>query len=264
MNNAYPDHELETLMADLESDLVERKESLQGSAPTNIRQAVCAFANDLPDHRWPGVVFVGVRDDGTPSGLDITDELLRQLADIKTDGDTVPPPTLSVSKHVLAGIATAVVTVSPSDSTPVRYRGQVWIRVGPRRAIASEHDKWILNEKRRHRDPHFDAQPLPTAVLDDLDLRRFEEEYLPLAVGREVIEANDRSLEQRLSAAKMVASVEDATPTIAGALVLGKRPRDFLPGACVQFLRSSGTEWGDPVADEAICDGPIDSVVRRV
>ena len=44
----YTTHELEALLADLESDLVERKESLQGDSPRKIRDAVCAFANDLP------------------------------------------------------------------------------------------------------------------------------------------------------------------------------------------------------------------------
>jgi len=57
------DQELETLMKDIESDVVERKESLAGQAPDTIRQAICAFANDLPDHRKPGVVFVGVKDE---------------------------------------------------------------------------------------------------------------------------------------------------------------------------------------------------------
>lgn len=50
--------ELERLMADMESDHVERKAS--ASDPDKIRQAVCAFSNDLPDHRTPGYVFVGV------------------------------------------------------------------------------------------------------------------------------------------------------------------------------------------------------------
>ena len=44
-------------MADRESDLVERKESFKGDAPTGVREAVCAFANDLPDHRRRGVIF---------------------------------------------------------------------------------------------------------------------------------------------------------------------------------------------------------------
>ena len=81
MHLAYSDDELEIMLADIESDLVERKESLAGDARKTIRQAVCAMANDLPGHGQPGVVFVGATDKGTPTGLEITDELLRQLSD---------------------------------------------------------------------------------------------------------------------------------------------------------------------------------------
>lgn len=55
----YKVEDLRKLLDDLESDLVERKESWAGDAPEKGRQAVCAFANDLPDHRKPGVLFVG-------------------------------------------------------------------------------------------------------------------------------------------------------------------------------------------------------------
>ncbi len=48
------DAELAEILGDLESDRAERKESLTGDAPKKIRQAICAFANDLPDHRLPG------------------------------------------------------------------------------------------------------------------------------------------------------------------------------------------------------------------
>lgn len=72
----YNDAELELMLADLESDLVERKETFKGDAPTAVREAVCAFANDLPNHRRSGVVFIGARDDGTPSGLPITDDIV--------------------------------------------------------------------------------------------------------------------------------------------------------------------------------------------
>lgn len=69
----YTDAELEALLKDIESDLAERKESWKGDAPEKGRQAICAFANDLSDHRKPGVLFVGIRDNGTPSGINITD-----------------------------------------------------------------------------------------------------------------------------------------------------------------------------------------------
>ena len=264
MTGAYSDDELEAMMADLESDRVERKESLQGDSPARIREAVCAFANDLPDHRRPGVVFVGADDEGRPKGIEITDELLRRLADVKTDGNIVPPPTLTVGKHRLFGQDVAVVTVRPSDSPPVRYRGRTWTRVGPRRAVASAQDERILSEKRRHRDPHFDAQPVRTAGLADLATGRFEDEYLPAAIDPEALAANDRTAEERLATAKMIVSAEDPVPTVAGLLVLGKRPLDHLPGAYVQFLRVGGNEWGGEVIDEARCAGSVADVVRRL
>ena len=86
------DDELTALLEAGESDGVEFKEALTGGAAEAIREAICAFANDLPGHGLPGAVFVGVRDDGSAAGLPITDELLRQLADMKTDGNIVPPP----------------------------------------------------------------------------------------------------------------------------------------------------------------------------
>lgn len=86
----YSDSELEALLNDLESDLAERKESWKGDAPERCRQAICGFANDLPNRRKPGVLFIGIKDDGTPSGLAITDELLLTLASIKNEGKTVP------------------------------------------------------------------------------------------------------------------------------------------------------------------------------
>src|SRR5687767_442153 len=157
----YSDSELEALLADVESDLAERKESWAGDAPEKGRQAVCAFANDLPDHRRPGVLFVGARDDGTPVDVGIIDldDLLRTLADIKTDGQILPPPTLIAEKRRLRGRDVAVVTALPADAPPVRYKGRVWIRIGPRRGIATIQDERILNEKRRYRDLPFDVQP---------------------------------------------------------------------------------------------------------
>src|SRR5262245_60190577 len=210
----YSDSELELLLANTESDLAERKESFGGDSPTKIREAICAFANDLPDHQRLGVIFVGAKDNGSPSGLAITDELLLNLAHTKTDGNIVPPPTLIVQKRLLQGVEIAVVMVAPSDAPPVSYQGRVWIRVGPRRAIANAQDERILSEKRRFRDRTFDAHPVPSAALGDLSRTRFEEEYLPRAVAPDVLAVNDRSYEQRLAAAKMVASAVDTLPTV--------------------------------------------------
>lgn len=260
----YSTPELEQLLTDLESDLVERKETFGGSAPEKVREAVCAFANDLPGHQRAGVIFIGARDNGTPSGTPMTDDLLLQLADIKTDGNIVPPPTLTVSKVLLRGAEMAVITVQPADSPPVRYKGRVWIRIGPRRGLASAQDERILSEKRRFRDQPFDAQPVPSARLEALDRRLFETVYLPAAFAPDVLEANERTYEQRLAATKMVALADAPTPTVVGLLTLGIDGRSFLPGAYIQFLRVAGRDRADPIVDEQVIDGALPDLLRRI
>lgn len=50
------DEELAVLMREIESDRVERKSTLADR--DKVCQAICAFANDLPNHRQPGVMFI--------------------------------------------------------------------------------------------------------------------------------------------------------------------------------------------------------------
>ena len=258
------DQELERLLTNGESFHVECKETLQGNAPKAIREAVCAFANDLPGSGKQGVVFVGVTDDGRPAGGEITDALLRQLADARTDGQTVPPPSMFVEKRCLNDMDVAVVTVLPSDSPPVRYQGRIHVRIGPRRGIATAQDERILNEKRRALITPFDIQPVPSVDLSALNLRQFEEEYLPRAFHPDVLDANDRSTAERLAVTKMIISAADTTPTVLGLLVLGKSPRDDLPNAWIQFLRIDGLELSDDVIDAEDIDGSLAGMLSRL
>ena len=129
----FTEEELLQIIAAGEADRVEFKESLAGDAATRIREAICAFANDLAGREKPGLVFVGVKDDRTIGTLAVTDRLLEQLANMKTDGNIVPPPSLTVEKRRLQGKEVAVITVQLSNSPPVRFKGAIHVRIGPRR-----------------------------------------------------------------------------------------------------------------------------------
>ena len=260
----FTDEELLQIIETGESDAVEFKESLSGSAPERIREAICAFANDLPDRGEVGLIIVGIKDDRTIGTTPITDELLRRLADMKTDGNIVPPPSLTVEKRVIRGKEVAVVTVQPSNSPPVRCRGAIHLRIGPRRGIATAQDERILNEKRRYGDRPFDLYPISSSRISDLNLALFSYEYLPQAFSEEILNANDRSLNEQLAATKMIASVDDATATVLGILTIGKNPQDFLPGAYVQFLRINGNELTDDIIDSQQIRGAISDQIRRL
>jgi ATP-dependent DNA helicase RecG len=258
------DAELERLLAQGESFRVERKETLAGSAPDAIREAICAFANDLPGEGKPGVILVGVKNNGDPSGLEITDRMLLQLTDMKTDGNIVPPPSLLVEKRSLKGVDIAVVTVEPSDSPPVRFKGVICVRSGPRKGIATAQDERVLNEKRRFQNKPFDIQPITGLDISVLNLRAFDEEYLPRAFSPTILAENDRTTEQRLAATKMIASADVPIPTVVGVLVLGKTPRDLIENSYVQFLRIAGLELSDNVVDNALFDGTVAEILHEI
>jgi len=261
MTTVYSDDDLRSLLKEGESDRVEFKSAVSRD---RIREAICAFANDLPNHRQPGVIFVGVGDTGNPTGLDITDELMRTLSDMKADGKIVPPPSMTVRKLTADGTDIAAVIVQPADSPPVRLDGRILVRTGPRRGIATAQDERVLNEKRRHKDRPVDIRPMPGSDLEDLDLRYFENEYLPNAVASDVLEANDRTREERLASSKMITSEENGEATVLGILTIGKSPRDHLPGAYIQFLRHAGKDASSDIIDELTIDGKIDGVLRRI
>lgn len=256
------DSELEALLGDLESDRVERKES--PSDGDKIRQAICAFANDLPGHGKPGVLFIGVNDTGEAVAIDVTDRMLQNLASMRGDGNILPCPSIDVQKRRLKGHDVAIVIVHPSDSTPVRFKGVVWIRSGPRRGIASPEDERRLNEKRRFHDLPADIRPIMSAELDAIDELLFRRTYLPSAVAPEIIERNERSFEHQLAALKFAHPGPPVRPTLLGILAVGKMPTDWVPGAYVQFLRIDGTALGEPVRNQKEVRGPLPDLLNEL
>ena len=256
------DAELEQLLNDLESDRVERTESTTNG--DKFRRAVCAFANDLPDHRQPGALFVGVDDKGEPTGVDVTDQLLQNLASMRSDGNILPFPSLTVQKRTLKGRDVAVVLVQPADAPPVRFKGTIWIRVGPRRGIANPDEERRLNEKRRYRDLPADIRPVTSATLDVLDELLFRRTYLPSAVSAEVMDQNERGFEDQLIALKFAHPERPARPTLLGILTVGKNPTDWVPGAYVQFLRVDGAELGDPIQAAHELRSPLPNLLNEL
>ncbi len=256
------DQELENLLKDLESDRVERKGSI--SDQSKIRQAICAFANDLPNHQQPGVLFIGVNDDGSCANQTITDQLLLILSDMRSDGNILPFPSMTVQKRNLGGCELAVAIVQPSDAPPVRFNGRVWVRVGPRRATATIEEERRLAEKRRSKDLPFDLRPLSYATIEDLDLELFRRTYLPASLPREIIAENERSVEEQLTSLRFATVTQPQQPTILGILVVGNNPKQLLPGAYIQFLRIDGTELTDPIKAQKEISGPLSDLLRML
>ena len=255
----YTQVELTALMREIESDRVERKRS--AADRSGIRRNLCAFANDLPGRETPGVIFIGVEDDGRCSGLQIDDRLLRDLAGMRDDGNILPLLSITVEKRRLDGCEVAVVTVQPSRDTPVRYMGRAWIKVGPTVREASPEEEQRLAERRRGRDQPFDLRQGAAEKLDDLDLDFLRIHYLPSAIAPDVLLQNRRPLDRQLHSLRLL---DGGRPTWGALLAFGRDPQRWVPGAWVQFLRIDGASITDPIRDQKALTGRLDDVLRRL
>lgn len=254
--------QLAALAGDLESFRVERKASFR-SAKSAIEEAICAFANDLPDTGQPGIVLIGLDDStGAPTGLEVTDALLREITDIRSAGNILPPPILTVYKATHCGQEIVVVEVTPSRDPPVRLRGRVCVRVGPRKGTATREEERVLNEKRRAGDQPFDHRAAAAATLERIDLERLRQEYLPLAVDAETLAQNQRPIEHQLESLHLADA--GGAPNNALLLLYGKDPRAVLPGAYVQFVRFDGIYDTDPVLDHKELNGTVPDLLRAL
>ena len=252
--------QLQVALLDIESDRIERTSSI--TKFEKFCEAICAFANDLSNSRKPGYLMLGVDDSGKTSGLIATDELLKNLAAIRSDGQVLPQPAMTIEKFALSGGDVVVVEVLPSDLPPVRYKSRVHVRVGPRRAIATEQEERMLSERRVSQARSFDALPCRESSIDDLALAQFGV-YRQLVIDAETIESNHRSIAQQLASLRLFDPSKNCL-TNAGVLLFAKNVRYFLPGAYVQYLKLPGNDLTELPIDQAEISGDLYAIIREL
>jgi ATP-dependent DNA helicase RecG len=253
--------ELSNLLKDLESDRVER--TISTTNTDKFCEAICAFANDFPNHKKNGYLIIGVDDKGNPSGIEVTDKLLKDIAGIRDDGNVLPKPALTVQKYEIDNKEVAVVEVYPSLFPPVRYRGRVWIRNGPRKAIAAEAEERILSEKRTSLAKTFDAYPCLASKIDDLDSQSFKTTYLPSAIDAETLAVNHREVKAQMASLRLFDLPHDC-PTNAGVILLCNNAKYYLSGAYIQYAKFAGNEITDALLNEKEFIGDLISLMNQL
>ncbi|EHH00950.1 RNA-binding domain-containing protein, partial [Paraprevotella clara] len=249
------------LLGDLENDSVER--TISTTNTDKFGQAICAFANDLPCNNHPGYLIIGAEDDGSLHPIHVTDELLKNIAGIRTDGNIQPQPSMTVQKLTFPEGDIVVVEVYPTKMPPVKYKGRIWVRIGPRKGVANEDDERRLYEKRVANIKTFDAMPCIGATVDDLDIAMFRQLYLPKAVPEDVLREDGRDVELQLQSLGFF-DKRYGCPTYAGILFFGKQVERFLPGAYIQYVRFGGKGRESEVKSEYKFAGNLCEVLFRL
>ena len=248
------EEELRQMMTDLEAENVERTRAFDKA--DKMGQAICTFANDLAGRNVSGYLLLGVEKDGRVSGKRIDDEHLTSLGGLKTEGNLLPPPAMALEVFHLAEGDVVVITVFPSAYPPIRYQGQVWIRIGARKALATDEDIHLLEERRQLSGRRFEELPCLASRKEDLDLDIFQNQYLPKAIQAEVIEEDSRSAWEQMAALRFY-DREAQAPTNLGMLLFGKHPEMFIPSAYLQYVKFAGADNGSDILTEHAYKGPL-------
>lgn len=250
-------------------DLIRSKESyrIERTISTTNRdkfcEAICAFANDLPGTGKPGYLLIGVDDDGSLSGLKVTDELLTFFAGLRTDGHILPIPTMSVDYVSFKDGDVIVITVSPAADPPVRYHGRCYIRIGPRKDIATLAEEKTLSERRLSSMKSFDMSPCREATLDDFDVELFSRMYLPRAIAEDVLAADNRGIKEQLASLRLYDKQADC-PTNGAVLLFGKNIKYFFPGAYIQHVMFDGLDNAADILNQNEFSGGLMSMLPKL
>jgi ATP-dependent DNA helicase RecG len=248
------EEKVKALLADMESDLIERTISIKEN---KLGPAVCALSNDFPNHKQPGYILLGVHDDGKLAGMTWTDDELQAIGNVKSNGNVLPQPSLVVSPIFKFPDGEVVaIQVTPSSYPPVRYDGRCWIRIGPRRDRATVEEEKILIERRTSYAKTYDLVPALGASIDDLAIEYFKLSYLPSAIDKDTLKENGRSIELQLASLRFFDNKEKC-PTNGGILLFGINPEFYLPGSYIQYVKFSGIEMNSDVEFEKKFSGAL-------
>ncbi len=253
--------ELNELLHTDEGFRIERTTST--SNMDKFQEAICAFSNDLPGSGKKGYLLIGVDNDGSMSEFKVDDALMKKISAIRSDGNILPLPVMSTEKVETEKGDVLVVTVTPSLFTPVRYRGRVFVRIGPRKDIASAEEERILTERNAANLSTFDVMPCREASLDDIDIDIIKQQYLPQAIDAETLETDTRSFKEQMASLRLYNKQYDC-PTMAAIILFGKQPKYFMPGCYVQYVRFEGKTKAGKIINEKEFKGGLTTLLPRL
>ena len=86
------------MIGDIENYHIERTSSTDNMK--KFCEAICAFSNDMPGSGKNGYLILGAHDNGKLSGLRVDDKLYKTITAIRSDGNILPFPSMSVEKSL--------------------------------------------------------------------------------------------------------------------------------------------------------------------
>ena len=250
------------LRAHLEAGESERVAFLTAKSPVAaVAETLAAMANANG-----GVVFVGVTKKGAPQSKNVGDTLRDKIieAGLQTDPPLIlPTPRIAT----MDGIELAVAEVPSGLPHLYSLRGAYLTRTQRQnRPLTTPELRRLLLERG---EAGYEEQILPGAALADLD-ERMVEDYLehmelpPDEGPRQALLARGCVAypEEVIATRKGRPEPDDLVPTVAGLLLFGRNPQQFVRSAEIICVRYRGLSMSDEFVRQDIA-GPLREQLRQ-
>jgi ATP-dependent DNA helicase RecG len=221
-----------------------------------------AFAAELISfaNAGGGQIFVGVDDAGMVAGMDDPQRTEERTLNIGRN-NCVPPMDLLIEKVDVNGRKVVIVHVPRRLGRPYENkRGQCFIRVGSTKRLASADERARLLEAAGLF--HFEETPVSRTSLDDLEEEAFAG-YYHLVYGAPLDKA-EVPLHRMLENMRFV--VQDLVGTrrlsVAGLLLFGQHPQDYLFYSRVSAVRWAGLGAGEEIIDRQEVLGRLPQIIE--
>lgn len=235
-----------------------RQFKMQADSAARLADEFCAFSNSQG-----GLIYIGVKDDGSVSGL--SREQLRDYNQLisNASSDLLKPAIYPQTRVVeVEGKIVLLIYVPRGPSKPYcTSSGFYWLKSGSDKRKASPQE--LLRMFQESGQIYFDEIPGSVAVSTEgenstIDLAKFYV-YYERRTGR-------RFLEESVPVANAFENMnlaKEGRLTLAGLLLFGLRPQNSLPFCLIRAVSYYGNEIGDSrFKDRNDCTGTLDEQYR--
>jgi ATP-dependent DNA helicase RecG len=221
-----------------------------------------AFASELIAfaNAQGGQIFVGVDDRGRIVGVSEPQRVEERIVNIGRN-NCIPPIDLTLERVPVEDKMVLVVQIPQRIARPYENKnGQCYLRIGSTKRLASADERARLLEAAGLF--HFEETPVAGTTIDHIEWKSFAAYYrriydIPL-------ESSEIPLEAILQNMRFL--VPDATGTprlsVAGLLLFGQQPQDFLFHSRVTAVRWAGVEAGEEILDRQEITGRLPQIIQ--
>lgn len=241
-----------------------------GGLSANVWDTVSAFANTHGGDLLFGLEETAGFVPASEFDLDrVRDQFVEGIGDGGSEGRLALPPMYEMERHVIDGAPILVLQIAENDlGTKPCYVKAKGVQGGSFKRVDDKNIKLSATEifemQRALKPQESDRVPIPEADVSDLD-PALVDKLLDLKRESKAL----RGAEDRVTQlARLSATTKDGVVRLAGLLVAGTYPQQFLPRLLIDVAVHPGNEKSVPNAkvrfiDRVVCEGPLPEAIDQ-